>query len=170
MVLEIGSGTGQHAVHFAAALPHLRWQCTDLPSELPGLQMWLDEAKLENVLHPLAMAVGERPWPFEAVDVVYTANTIHIMDLRETVRGLLRAQNFLYQVTSRGQQSGVGLSAVLTDGRQPAGTSAACRQTEQHKQPSRHHRPYPSGPYWQEPEPNHSARQRSGQQTRKESG
>lgn len=78
-VLEIGSGTGQHAVHFAAALPHLRWQCTDLPPALEGMRLWLEEAGLGNLYPPATLDVRVRPWPFPTVDVVYTANTLHIM-------------------------------------------------------------------------------------------
>jgi hypothetical protein len=77
-VLEIGSGTGQHATHFAAALPHLRWQCSDVDDNLPGLRRNLDEAGLGNLPPPLALEVS-RPWPAGRYDAVYTANTLHIM-------------------------------------------------------------------------------------------
>ena len=89
-VLEIGSGTGQHAVHFSAALPHLIWQCTDLPHALEGMRQWLDEAGTENLYPPIVLDVRVRPWPFRAVEVVYTANTLHIMDwdaVRDTFAG-----------------------------------------------------------------------------------
>lgn len=78
-VLEIGSGTGQHAVHFAAALPHLQWQCSDRPANLPGLRLWLDEARLANTPPPLALDVARGPWPPPAFDAVFSANTLHIM-------------------------------------------------------------------------------------------
>lgn len=58
-VLEIGSGTGQHAVHFAAALPHLIWQASDVAANLPGIRLWLDEAALPNTPAPLAFDVDE---------------------------------------------------------------------------------------------------------------
>lgn len=77
-VLEIGSGTGQHAVHFAAALPHLTWQTSDRPGNLPGLRLWLAEAELPNTPPPLALDV-EGAWPTARFDVVFSANTLHIM-------------------------------------------------------------------------------------------
>ena len=54
-VLEIGSGTGQHAVHFSRSLPHLIWQPTDRPENLPGIQGWVDEAGLANLRPPLKL-------------------------------------------------------------------------------------------------------------------
>lgn len=78
-VLEIGSGTGQHAVYFAAKLPHLIWHTSDREMYHAGIQLWLDEAALENVRPPLALDVTQTPWPAMAVDAVYSANTAHIM-------------------------------------------------------------------------------------------
>lgn len=82
-VLEIGSGTGQHAVHFAQHLPHLMWQTSDLPVHHPGIQTWLDEALLSNVRPPIALDVNQKPWPVAAVDGVFTANTLHIISWPE---------------------------------------------------------------------------------------
>ena len=81
--LEIGSGTGQHAVHFGAALPHLAWQTTDLPGNHAGIRMWLEEAGLNNVLPPLVLDVGADQWPVGNIDAVFTANTLHIMSWPE---------------------------------------------------------------------------------------
>lgn len=80
-VLEIGSGTGQHAVYFAAHLPHLRWQCTDRAEHLPGMRLWLDEAALPNTPPPLVLDVTQPPWPLrgQTFDAVFTANTLHYM-------------------------------------------------------------------------------------------
>lgn len=78
-VLEVGSGTGQHAVHFAAALPWLTWQCADLPQQLPGIRQWLDEAGLPNTPLPLALDVSG-PWPRGPWDAVFSANVLHIVD------------------------------------------------------------------------------------------
>lgn len=78
-VLEIGSGTGQHAVHFAKALPHLQWYTSDLQEHHEGIGLWLAEYQLPNLHPPLALDVTEA-WPtVPAVDAVFTANTAHIM-------------------------------------------------------------------------------------------
>ena len=82
-VLEIGSGTGQHAVHFARHLPHVIWQTSDLSLHHPGIQAWLDEAALPNVFAPIALDVSAHPWPVEAVDGIFTANTLHIISWPE---------------------------------------------------------------------------------------
>ena len=78
-VLEIGSGTGQHAVYFAQCLPHLRWQTTEMPEYLPGIRLWQDESGLENLNAPLALDVDAADWPISQVDAVFSANTAHIM-------------------------------------------------------------------------------------------
>lgn len=77
-VLEIGSGTGQHAVHFAAAMPWLSWQCTERAEHLAGIRLWLDEAALPNTPAPLELDVAGR-WPEHRYDAVFSANTLHIM-------------------------------------------------------------------------------------------
>jgi cyclopropane fatty-acyl-phospholipid synthase-like methyltransferase len=85
-VLEIGSGTGQHAVHFAAAMPWLTWQCTDAEASLDGIRMWLDEARLANTPAPFPLQVAVAPIagfspppPPVRYDAVFSANTLHIM-------------------------------------------------------------------------------------------
>jgi len=78
-VLEIGSGTGQHAVYFASHLPHLSWQTSDLPANLAGIRAWLEEAALPNLPPPLALDVDQAAWPVGSVDAVFSANTAHIM-------------------------------------------------------------------------------------------
>jgi hypothetical protein len=77
-VLEIGSGTGQHAVHFAAAMPHLAWQTSDVADKHDDIRLWLDEAALPNTPPPLALDVTGN-WPQQRFDAVFTANTLHIM-------------------------------------------------------------------------------------------
>ncbi|MFP4495371.1 MAG: DUF938 domain-containing protein [Halochromatium sp.] len=88
-VLEIGSGTGQHGVHFAAAMPHLRWQCTDVPAHLPGIRCWIEEAGLANLPAPMALDVDDDwidTFGSAGYDAIYSANTAHIMSLAQVER------------------------------------------------------------------------------------
>jgi len=84
-VLEIGSGTGQHAVYFAAAMPWLTWQCTDRAEHVPGMRLWLEDAALPNTPPPQVLDVTSVSWPVEPgsgvrpFDAVFSANTLHIM-------------------------------------------------------------------------------------------
>jgi cyclopropane fatty-acyl-phospholipid synthase-like methyltransferase len=77
-VLEIGSGTGQHAAYFASQLPQLTWQASDRGENLPGIRVWLDDAALPNTPPPLTLDVSGS-WPQETFDAVFSANTLHIM-------------------------------------------------------------------------------------------
>ena len=77
-VLELGSGTGQHAVHFAAGMPWLAWQATEVGPNLPGVRAWLDEARLPNTPPPFALDVSGA-WPAGRWDAAFTANTLHIL-------------------------------------------------------------------------------------------
>src|SRR5215469_13254609 len=72
-VLEIGSGTGQHAVHFAAAMPQLVWQCSDRAENLAGIRQWLDEAALPNTPPPVQLDVTGT-WPEGRFDAIFSAN------------------------------------------------------------------------------------------------
>ncbi len=78
-VLEIGSGTGQHAVHFATHLPHLSWQPSDRQDYLPGLRERIAREGPTNLLPAIELDVREQPWKVAPVDAVFTANTLHIM-------------------------------------------------------------------------------------------
>ncbi len=78
-VLEIGSGTGQHAVYFASKLPHLVWHTSDQRDYLPGIRCWLEDANLQNLEAPIELNVSSSAWPQMQVDAVFTANTCHIM-------------------------------------------------------------------------------------------
>jgi cyclopropane fatty-acyl-phospholipid synthase-like methyltransferase len=82
-VLEIGSGTGQHAVHFAQHLPHLTWIPTDREENLDGIGQWVQEAGLPNLHEPLRLNVMDPHWPVITVQCVFTANTAHIMSWTE---------------------------------------------------------------------------------------
>jgi hypothetical protein len=79
-VLEIGSGTGQHAVYFAEQLPHLTWQPSDVPENLPDLEARIRLEGGANVRAPLSLDVRDHPWPIQTAAAVYSANTLHIMD------------------------------------------------------------------------------------------
>ena len=81
-ILEIGSGTGQHAVYFGRALPHLNWQTSDRAVNHPGIEAWRADAGCENVLAPLTLDVLQNPWPEVEFDHAFTANTAHIMRWR----------------------------------------------------------------------------------------
>jgi cyclopropane fatty-acyl-phospholipid synthase-like methyltransferase len=78
-VLEIGSGTGQHAVYFAARLPHLSWQPSELEENLEPLAERIRLEGSANLRPPLALDVRARPWPVPAADALFSANTLHIM-------------------------------------------------------------------------------------------
>lgn len=82
LVLEVGSGTGQHAVHFARHLPQLTWQPTDQAEELAALNARVGIGGPCNLLPALELDVADRRWPCDSdsVDAVFSANTLHIMD------------------------------------------------------------------------------------------
>jgi len=82
-VLEIGSGSGQHAVHFAAAMPLLIWHTSDRAENLPGIRQWLADAALPNTPEPLEFDVATGLWPTQTFDAIFSANTLHIMSWRE---------------------------------------------------------------------------------------
>lgn len=78
-VLEIGSGTGQHAVYFARALPHLIWQPSELTEHHSGINAWLTDEGLDNTRPPLTLNVETDAWPELEFDGIFSANTVHIM-------------------------------------------------------------------------------------------
>lgn len=79
LVLEIGSGSGQHAVHFARGLPQVTWQPTDTAENLPSMAAWRAEAGLSNLREPLALDLFADDWPVPAAPAVVCINTIHIV-------------------------------------------------------------------------------------------
>ena len=85
-VLEIGSGTGQHAVCFARALPHLTWQTSDLAENHAGIHAWIDDAQLDNLFAPVELDVRTGDVELGAFDGAYSANTAHIMSFDAVVR------------------------------------------------------------------------------------
>lgn len=101
-VLEIGSGTGTHALHFSAHLPHLTWQPTDFGNYLPGLRERLKREGGANLLPVIELDVRNHPWAVEEVDAIYSANTLHIMswssvqDFFKGVANTLSRQGLLF--------------------------------------------------------------------------
>lgn len=81
-VLEIGSGTGQHACYFANALKDVVWQPSELTTNIAAIKSWLAEAALNNVLEPIVLDVNIKPWPFESADACFTCNTFHIVSMK----------------------------------------------------------------------------------------
>lgn len=78
-LLEIGSGTAQHAVHMAQRLPHLIWQTSELAINLKTVQARLDHERPQNVKDPIELDVSSQPWALASCDAIYSANTVHIM-------------------------------------------------------------------------------------------
>lgn len=90
MVLEIASGTGEHAVHVARKLPAIVWQPTDVdPAALASIAAWRDEANLPNLLRPLELDVTVTPWPVAKADAIVCINMVHIVPM-ETVTALFQ--------------------------------------------------------------------------------
>ncbi|MDT0628284.1 DUF938 domain-containing protein [Alteromonas sp. W364] len=99
--LEVGSGTGQHAVHFAANLPHLTWHCSDVEDYHQGINLWIDEFPSKNLRRPFALKLARDEWythtPLDSTrtdadvfDGVFTANTAHIM-LEHEIKALMQS-------------------------------------------------------------------------------
>jgi SAM-dependent methyltransferase len=84
-VLEIGSGTGQHAVYFAAQLPHLVWHPTERLEYLPHLTARVQAEGGRNLKIPTVLDVHQSVWPLRSVDAIFTANTLHIMSWPEVI-------------------------------------------------------------------------------------
>lgn len=77
-LLEIGSGTGQHAIYFANALPHIEWQTSDLGINHAGINAWIDQFGTANIHRPIALDIYENALPND-IDYIFTANTFHII-------------------------------------------------------------------------------------------
>lgn len=88
-ILEIASGTGQHAVYFASRFPKALWQPSDrTPETLASIRAWVVEADLPNLNHPLELDVTAEEWPIDAADAIVNINMLHISPWR-TCEGLL---------------------------------------------------------------------------------
>ncbi len=99
-VLEIASGTGQHAVYFADSLPQLDWQTSDLDDSHETIKQWILDSQLNNVLTPISLNVSEDVWPNQTYCAVYSANSFHIMNKQNVM-------DFFSQVTSVLKPSGL---------------------------------------------------------------
>jgi SAM-dependent methyltransferase len=82
-VLEIGSGTGQHAVHFATHLEHVTWHPTERLGAVPQLAARIQTEGGRNLRQPMVLDVRQSVWPLRSVDAVFTANTLHILSWPE---------------------------------------------------------------------------------------
>jgi hypothetical protein len=78
--LEIGSGTGQHAVYFAKHMPHITWLTSDLDDHRAGIRAWVSDSQLPNLTLPMRLDVSDSHWPVEHTQYVFSANTTHIMN------------------------------------------------------------------------------------------
>ncbi len=78
-VLEIGSGTGQHAIYFAKKLPFLTWQTSDLPINHAGINQWIDDFPSTNIKRPLVIDLADEPSLPNDIDAIFSANTLHII-------------------------------------------------------------------------------------------
>ena len=82
-VLEVASGSGQHASYFGGLFPHLEWQPSDAdPSALASIAAWSQEAGLDNVAPPLSLDVTRAPWPVDRADAILNCNMVHIAPWR----------------------------------------------------------------------------------------
>jgi hypothetical protein len=103
IVLEIASGTGQHVIHFAEALPGLTWQPSDPDPELrESIALRIQEQQLTNVNPPVDLDVARLPWPLQTTDAVVCINMIHVapwaatLALFEGAKTLLPTQHILF--------------------------------------------------------------------------
>ena len=94
-VLEIGSGTGQHAVYFARHLQHLTWQASDVIDNHRGIKLWVDEAGLDNLRTPIVFDVTQQAPLADKYDAIFMANTLHIMPWDSVVECISKAAQYL---------------------------------------------------------------------------
>jgi hypothetical protein len=96
LVLEVASGTGQHVVHFARALPGLEWQPSDPdPRARSSIAAWINHERLPNVRPPLHLDVDSEPWPIDRAEAVLCSNMIHISPWRSTLHLMAGAARLL---------------------------------------------------------------------------
>lgn len=93
VVLELGSGSGQHAAFMTVNLPHITWQPSDLSSALPLIHAWRQRSAQVNFLPPLVLDVAQDLWPVKQVDAVFSANVVHFVswpNVRAMMAGIAR--------------------------------------------------------------------------------
>ena len=78
-LLEVGSGTGQHAVYFSEKLSHLHWQTSDMKENHEGINQWIDDTSSKNIERPIEIDVLNYQWSKNKYSAIYSANTAHIM-------------------------------------------------------------------------------------------
>jgi cyclopropane fatty-acyl-phospholipid synthase-like methyltransferase len=94
-VLEIGSGTGQHAIYFAEHLPHVQWLTSDLADKHQGISAWIKETEQTNILGPIEID-AQTKWSIEGqIGSVFTANTLHIMCEESALSTIKKAAQLL---------------------------------------------------------------------------
>ena len=96
-VLELAGGTGQHCVHFAANLPNLHWQSSDIPSNVDNLNLRLADAKLANLPAAITIDVNHFPWDSDRPTAIFSANSLHIMSA-DSVENFFRGIGAVLQV------------------------------------------------------------------------
>ncbi|MDH3690180.1 MAG: class I SAM-dependent methyltransferase [Gammaproteobacteria bacterium] len=102
VVLEVGSGTGQHAMYFAQNLPHITWIPSDRAGEIDSIEAWRAESGLANLRAPLEIDLYDEAWPVESVDAIVCINVVHIAPwtatekLFITATGVLRSGGLMY--------------------------------------------------------------------------
>lgn len=94
-VLEIGSGTGQHACYFSQHLTHLTWQPSDKSENIAGINLWRESCSQANLKPAIALNITDKSWPYDKFDAVFTANTLHIMTEQEVQIGFDRLSLYL---------------------------------------------------------------------------
>ncbi|WP_413578005.1 DUF938 domain-containing protein [Bdellovibrio sp. HCB290] len=98
-LLEVGAGTGQHAIYLAPFFPKMEWQPTEVSENLPMLKAAIKEANIPNIKTPYRMKVGEDDFPIRTYDVILTVNTFHIMSWKE-------CKTFMKLISGRLQEGG----------------------------------------------------------------
>jgi len=84
-VLEIGSGSGKHALYFSRNLPHLTWQPSELEENLATIRAQLVPGTLKNICLPIVLDVCQHPWPITSTSAIFSANTLHIMSWESVI-------------------------------------------------------------------------------------